>query len=265
MGSPLSLYIPRNSGWHRLHPLTKLSLVGFCIVLGTLLPGIWMTYALFASFILPLVIWAKIPIQFLNALLKAVLPFVISIFLVQGFFWPQGTPIFDIGPFSLKEEGVLFGIRTIGRLIIILSAFLILSFTARPDELMLSLGQQGVPQSISYIVLSALQIVPRFRAKANTIIDAQRSRGLETEGNLLIRVKTLGPLILPLLLGSIVDIEERAIALEVRAFGRQGPKTSLLVLEDTGFQRLIRLLLLLASLAIIAWRIYLWLAPRLAA
>ena len=102
----------------------------------------------------------------------------------------------------------------------------------------------------------------RDRAKANTILDAQRSRGLETEGNLFVRARALLPVIQPLLLGSIVDIEERAIALEVRAFGRQGPKTSLLVLHDTGGQRLLRVLLLLAALGVIVWRLYLALAPR---
>lgn len=130
---------------------------------------------------------------------------------------------------------------------------------------MLALIEKGVPHSISYVVLTALQVVPRFQAKANTILDAQRSRGLETEGNLLVRFRALLPLIQPLLLGSIVDIEERAIALEVRAFGRSGPKTSLLVLHDTALQRVVRVLLILASLAVVAWRVYLWLAPRLAA
>ena len=78
-------------------------------------------------------------------------------------------------------------------------------------------------------------------------------------------MKRLGlwPLWLVLLLGSIVDIEERAIALEVRAVGRQGPKTSLLVLHDSGGQRVLRLLLLLAALGVIVWRIYIALAPRL--
>lgn len=110
-----------------------------------------------------------------------------------------------------------------------------------------------------------MQIIPRFQHKANTILDAQRSRGLETEGSFLIRTRALLPLVFPLLLGSIVDIEERAIALEVRAFGRSGPKTSLLVLHDTNRQRLIRRLLILVSLGVIALRIYLWLAPRFAA
>ena len=262
MDSPYSLYIPRSSAVHRLHPLTKLALVGFCLVLGLLLPGVWMTYAVFILIILPLATLAHILPQFLSATIKAIAPLVISVFLVQGFFWPGGTPIFHLGPFSLKEEGVLFAARTVGRLLVILSSFLLLSFTARPDQLMVTLNHHGVPNSLSYIVLSTLQIVPQFRAKANAIVDAQRSRGLETEGNLIVRARTLGPLVLPLLLGSIVDIEERAIALEVRAFGRQGPKTSLLVLHDSGGQRVFRLLLLLAALGVIVWRLYVALAPR---
>jgi energy-coupling factor transport system permease protein len=147
----------------------------------------------------------------------------------------------------------------------IVGSFLLLTFTTRPDSLMLALSRHGVPNSITYIILSTMQIVPRFQAKANTILDAQRSRGLETEGSLLVRFRALLPLIQPLLLGSIVDIEERAIALEVRAFGRGGPKTSLLVLQDTNVQRVARWLLLLVSLAVVGWRAYVWLAPRFAA
>ena len=53
--------------------------------------------------------------------------------------------------------------------------------------------------------------------------------------------------------------------LQQRAFGRQGPKTSLLVLRDTPAQRVLRWLLLLGMLAVIGWRLYLAIAPRLAA
>ena len=265
MSKAFSLYVPRESGMHRLHPLTKLVLVIFCLVLGLFLPGVWLTYAAFALLLLPLAAWAGIVPQFLKAVFKTALPIVISLFLVQGLFWPNGTPIFTLGPLSLKQEGVAFATRSAGRFIMIVGSFLLLTFTTRPDGLMLALTQRGVPNSIAYVILATMQIVPRFQAKANTILDAQRSRGLETEGNLLVRLRALLPLIQPLLLGSIVDIEERAIALEVRAFGRGGPKTSLLVLHDTGGQRLLRWLLILAALAVIGWRLYLWLAPRLAA
>lgn len=261
--TPFSLYIARESGMHRLHPLTKLAIVGFCLMLGLFLPGVWLTFLAFALIIIPLAAWAGILPPFLRAVLKTALPIVISLFLVQGLFWPGGTPIFHLGPLSLKQEGVEFAVRSAGRFVMVISSFLLLTFTTRPDGLMLALSQRGVPNSIAYVMLATLQIVPRFQTKANTILDAQRSRGLETEGNLLVRLRALLPLIQPLLLGSIVDIEERAIALEVRAFGRGGPKTSLLVLRDTPTQRVVRWLLLLAALAVVGWRVYLWLAPRL--
>lgn len=265
MSTSFSLYIPRESGMHRLHPLTKLALVAFTLVLGLFLPGIWLTYVAFALVIVPLAAWAGVLPAFLRAVLKTALPVVISVFLVQGLFWPGGTPILHLGPLSLKEEGLLFAIRSAGRFITVVGSFLLLTFTTRPDGLMLALSQRGFPNSIAYVMLATMQIVPRFQAKANSILDAQRSRGLETEGNLLVRARALLPLIQPLLLGSIVDIEERAIALEVRAFGRQGPKTSLIVLRDTPAQRVLRWLLLVAALALIGWRIYLFLAPRLTA
>lgn len=47
----------------------------------------------------------------------------------------------------------------------------------------------------------------------NTIMDAQRSRGLETEGNLITRAKSFLPLISPVVMSSLINTRERAIAL----------------------------------------------------
>ncbi len=130
-----------------------------------------------------------------------------------------------------------------------------LSLATRPDRLMIALSQRGLPGSLTYIVLSTLQIVPRFQTRAQTILDAQRSRGLETGGNLLQRSKALLPLVVPLVLGSFIDIEERAIALEARGFSRQGKKTSFVQLEDSRSQRAIRLLVLLTGLVAVLTRL----------
>lgn len=259
------LYVVRQTGIHRLHPLTKLVYVLTCLLIGWLIPGIWSPYIVFLVGIVPVAIISKVLTQVVQSTIKASIPFAISLIIVQGLFWTGGTVVREFGPFSLKAEGVLFAIRGTGRIILAVSGFLLLNYTTRSDELMLALSQKGLPNSISYVVLSTLQIIPRFQRKANTILDAQRSRGLETEGSFLVRARALLPLVFPLLLGSIVDIEERAIALEVRAFGRIGPKTSLLTLHDTMLQRIVRWLLVLAALGVIGWRIYLWLAPRFAA
>jgi energy-coupling factor transport system permease protein len=112
-----------------------------------------------------------------------------------------------------------------------------------------------LPQQIAYIILTSLQIIPRFQSKAQTILDAQRSRGLETEGTLIHRLRMIVPLISPLIMSSIIELDERAIALEARAFSRTEPKTSLITLEDSRFQSALRWLLFMAMIGIIILRL----------
>lgn len=265
MSGRYGLYVERQTGIHRLHPLTKLVYVLACLLVGWLIPGAWSPYFVLLIGIVPVSLAGGVLPQVFRNTVKTVAPFALSLFIIQGLFWTGGTVVQQLGPFSLKAEGLWFAVRGTGRILVAVSGFLFLNYTTRSDELMLALSQKGLPNSISYVVLSTLQIVPRFQQKANTILDAQRSRGLETEGSFLVRTRALLPMVLPLLLGSIVDIDERAIALEVRAFGRQGPRTSLLTLRDTAGQRGARWLMALAVVVVIGWRLWLWLAPRFAA
>ncbi|MCI0575565.1 MAG: energy-coupling factor transporter transmembrane protein EcfT [Chloroflexi bacterium] len=255
MTTAVSLYVARDSGLHHLHPLTKVALATFCLVSGLVWPGLASAYLVFALLVLPLAAWGKIIKSLLPAAWRTVLPFAVSLFLIQGFLWTGGTPLLKVGPLSLKREGLLFATASTGRILLIVSTFLLLTLSTRPDALMIALTQRGVPKNIAYILLTTLQIVPRFQAKAATILDAQQARGLETKGNLWRRLKALLPLVQPLILGSLIDIEERAIALEARAFGRRGLKTNLLIIADSTAQLVIRWLLLAASLALLAIRL----------
>ena len=80
-------------------------------------------------------------------------------------------------------------------------------------------GKRGFSPRFGYIVTSVFQIIPQMMGTMNTIMDAQRSRGLETEGNLRTRGKAFLPLISPVVMSSLINTRERAIALEVRGFG----------------------------------------------
>ena len=128
--------------------------------------------------------------------------------------------------------------------------------STRPDQLMLALTNAGLPGSLAYIVLTAIQIFPRFQERAQVILEAQQARGLEINVNIFKRIRLLVPLLGPLVLSSIVDVEERAMALEARAFSRAGKKTSLLVLKDSGWQRTTRWCLVLLMIALIGFRVW---------
>lgn len=122
---------------------------------------------------------------------------------------------------------------------------------------MSDLTRRGVPGNLSYVITSTLQIIPQMQAKAATIIDAQRSRGLETKGNLINRTRALIPLVGPLVFGSLVEVEERAIAIEARAFTARIKKTSLRAIKDTNGERLGRWSMLFLIILAIGLRIWL--------
>jgi energy-coupling factor transport system permease protein len=254
-----SMYVARESGLHHLHPITKILLTLLFITMGLTLPGNWTGYFIVLFVIFPLSVWGKIFPNLLRTTWLVSLPFVISVVLIQSFFWGAGTPIFEFLIFSPKVEGALYAAISLGKIILVMSGFLLFSMSTRPDSLMIALKQAGMPSSIAYIIVTTLQIVPSFQRKANTILDAQRSRGLETEGNLYVRARAFIPIVLPLVLGSLVEVEERAIAIEARAFNSNKKETSLIEIPDTQLQKNFRVgilfLIIFYIIFGIAWRL----------
>ena len=92
-----------------------------------------------------------------------------------------------------------------------------------------------------------------------TITDAQRSRGMETEGSLGTRMKAFFPLISPVVMNSLISTRERAIALEVRGFSSSQKKTFLTDIRKTKADHNFKLVLAAVAVLTIAGRVWLWL------
>jgi len=141
------------------------------------------------------------------------------------------------------------------RIFVMVSAFTVFLLTTHPSELMTDLTRRGLPSQFAYVIISTLQIIPQMQAKAQTIIAAQRSRGLDTESTFFKRAGALVPLVGPLVFGSLVEVEERAIAIEARGFTSKKVKTSLHEIADTNFDQALRWALVLLVIISIALKI----------
>jgi energy-coupling factor transport system permease protein len=251
-----SIYSPGDSPLHRLHPLTKLAAAGLILATTYLVPGALTPLALFCV-IMALAAVGGVARSILITVVKVLLPVVLSLVLIQGILFPPAgaTPLpWSIGPIRLTYEGLLFAYLISARLLVLSTAVLLTLRTTHPADLVFALTERGLPRSIGYILLVSLQIVPDMTARATAILEAQRSRGLETQRGLS-KARAIVPLLGPLVVGALVDVEERAMALESRAYTAPGPKTSLRELVDTPSQRIARWLMLLGMAALIAWRI----------
>ncbi|MGE5141445.1 MAG: energy-coupling factor transporter transmembrane component T family protein [Rudaea sp.] len=246
-----TFFLGRASGLHALHPLTKLTLAAAVVWVGFLAHSPLVPLGLFAFVIVPFAAFGRIAGSLLRVTLAILILLGLSLVIVQGLFYPGATRVLlPLGPFALKEEGLVFAFGTLSRIMLLTGAGLLLLFSTHPGDLMLALTQRGLPSSLAYIVVTALQLIPQMQARAAAIVDAQRSRGLETDGSLLLRLRGVIPLLGPLVIGAIADVDERAMALEARAFARPGPKTSYKWLADTRAQRLARYSLLIAALVL---------------
>jgi energy-coupling factor transport system permease protein len=250
----LSIYTTTTSPLHRLHPLTKLTGALQLILLAYIVN--WPLAPVVAfGLLLACAQVGGVASRLLRTVVQLILPVTLSLFLIQGLlFPPTGATPLPIGPITLTREGLLFAYLIAARLAVLSSTILLVLLTTHPSDLVFALTERGLPRSIGYILLVSLQIVPDMTARATAILEVQRSRGLETEGGLR-RARAIVPLIGPLVVGALVDVEERAMAIESRAYTALGPKTSLRVLNDTRSQQIARTIMLLMIAGLIIWRI----------
>jgi energy-coupling factor transport system permease protein len=257
MHERLSFYIDRDSPLHRLNPLTKLTVALGLMVISFASPYYWTPHLLLLLGVIPLSLLGRVGREYFNAAVRLILPAVGFLFIMQALFQPiAGREIFRLWFLHPTVESAFFALGNAGRIALMVSTFTLLLLTTHPSELMSDLTRRGLPPQFAYVIISTLQIIPQMQAKARTIIDAQRSRGLDTQTSFARRVGALAPLVGPLVFGSLVEVEERAIAIEARGFTSPRPKTSLRVIGDTTLDRILRwgmILLILLALAARIW------------
>jgi energy-coupling factor transport system permease protein len=254
----LSLYAEGESLLHRAHPLTKGALTLSAIALAFTFPSApWVLGEAVA--LLVLIAVAGVLRRLLAVAVVILVPITLLLLAVQGFANPANrTVVFAVGPIVYYREGLSFAALAALRITCLVGATFLFSFTTKPADITEALLQRGLSPRMGYVLLSALQIIPQTLETAGRIQDAQRARGLETEGSIVRRARAYLPLMLPLVLSSLVATQERAMALEVRGFGLPVKRVSRYVFADSLAQRLLRRLLLLAVPVAIVLRIVGW-------
>ena len=118
------------------------------------------------------------------------------------------------------------------RFLVLVESFSIFFLTTSPDHLSLALEQSRVPYEFTFAFTTAIRFVPVLAEEAQTIMDAQKARGLELErGNFLKRVRNYIPILIPLIVSAIRRSLELAEAMESRAWGSTPKRTNLYVLR----------------------------------
>lgn len=182
----------------------------------------------------------------------ATIPLVASILLVNTFFYPGATDVlFRLGPVAATGTGSAAALQATLRVVAFALSVSVLSLTTSTDDLLSDLERRGLGRRAVYVIGAAIGLVPRMLERAGEIADAQRARGLDTQGSPWRRIRGVLPLAGPMISGALSEVEERTLALEARAFAAPMRRTVIRRLPDRPVERLLRWGIAIGSGAVI--------------
>ena len=232
---------------HNLDPRMKFAYVCVVFVAAILFGGILPLLTLFLMAI-PFVLLAGVQKEWLRSLRGAA-------FLATFIFIVNIASSFFTSGYVLTAANVETAAAMTLRFIVLVESFSVFFLTTSPDHLGLALEQSRVPYEFAFAFTTAVRFVPVLAEEAQTIMDAQKARGLELEkGNFLKRIRNYVPVLIPLIVSAIRRSLELAEAMESRAWGATKNRTNLYALKlSRGDFALLAINVALLAVAIFVW------------
>lgn len=240
---PAFRYIHLDTPIHRLHPLVKLAYVSLTLVL--------VMYPIKENDMPILLIWlgfsamlwavARIDLRRFTALLKLLTGTFIFLILIQGLTYRGGnTPLIVLGHLKLWEadlgvitkEGVWFGLVLCVRILVATSSLPLFVMTTPTSAIMTAMGKLRIPQTVTFMFVSALSFTTLIFEMWSSIVDAQKLRAFDIDSmNFVQRAfKAYVPIITPLILLLFRKANDFQIAMETKGFGAPIEPTEIEVL-----------------------------------
>ena len=218
-------YVPLDTPLHRADPFLKLVVFLGLVLLAALGGPIGQGIVLAAVFVFAYL--AKMSAKELGGTLKDILPFLLTILLMNGLFFPGEHVLWKRWIFCVSEEGLRqgFSILIVMAELVMLSAVLRrtttpLQLTDAVVKLLSPLRYLGVDVNEIGLLLSlAIQFIPVLQEESRVIVRAQQARGAKvTKGRLTDRARAVVPMVIPIFLSAFRRGDELAQAMESRGF-----------------------------------------------
>lgn len=218
-------YYPANSLIHRLDPRVKL--LGTIVFVVTVffvndLVGLILATAALAA----VIGLSKVPLKYMLKGLKAI--FILMLFTVLlNIFLTPGTELVRFGIFKVTKEGLVLAGKTAIRLIYLIVGSTIMTLTTTPNHLTDGLEKALGPlkkihfpvHELAMTMSIALRFIPILMEETDKIMKAQQARCADFEsGNLIQRIKSLIPILVPLFISAIRRANDLAMAMEARCY-----------------------------------------------
>ena len=222
----LGQYFPGKSPVHRLDPRTKLILLVVYIV-ALFAAKNWISYGICFAFLAVSIAVSTIPVKSIVKGMKPLVFILIFTGILNLFFTEGETVLVKVWVITVTLEGLIRAIFMVARILMLITATFLLTYTTSPisltdglEALLSPLKKIKVPvHELSMMMCIALRFIPTLIEETDKIMSAQKARGADFEtGNLMQRVKALVPILVPLFISAFRRADELATAMECRCY-----------------------------------------------
>lgn len=221
----LGQYYPGYSAIHKLDSRTKI-LGTFLYIIEVFLVNSFAGFGIVILALAAIIGISRVPVKFIFKGLKAVMFIIMLTFCINLFVF-DGTVLWQWKFLTITYEGVYKSFFMALRLILLIIGTSMLTLTTKPmeltdglEKLLKPFEKLGLPShEIALMMTIALRFIPTLLEETDKIMKAQQARGADFEsGNLLQRVKSMIPILIPLFVGSFRIAQDLALAMEARCY-----------------------------------------------
>ena len=228
MGAKMTLgqFLPGDSPVHRLDPRTKILLMVAYIVL-VFLVGRLPVFLLPAAFVVGVVLLARVPLRYLGSSVRPIRWLLVFMFIINLFFTQGRTVLVEWWIFRITQESLRQAVFITLRLLLLVMGTSLLTLTTSPivltdglERLLKPLAVFRFPaHELAMMMTIALRFIPLLMEEVERIQKAQMARGADfTSGNLIVRARSMIPILVPLFVSAFRRADELAMAMESRCY-----------------------------------------------
>lgn len=237
---------------HRAHPFTSGAVALALVALALVLPTAGDTIVLYAITIALAV--ATGAGSGVRRGLLVVAPIWVLLFVLQGMLGEAPRIAAPWGG-TLSQPGLAWSLSQGSRLAVIATASLGFASVFNPERFLQAAIACGWPFGAAFLLVSTFDAADRLAAQARQLREAQRTRGVRVTGSIGHRIRALPALVFPLLLASLTEADDRALALETRGLMLRGRRAAIDPPSDRTIDGAVRWVALATVIVAIAWRI----------
>lgn len=242
----------------KINPGSKLWLALGLILANILFKNLYLSLAILAVSIIMII--KEKQFTLFKVVLVTMIVLFISMYALHGNIAPvidkaNDPVLFRVFGIRYYAKGFAFATRYYMRVAPLLASLFLLFITMDMADLAVVMCKVGIPYRFVFTFIDSFQVITLLGKDMEQIKDAQRARGLNTEGNLIQRFKAFIPIMIPVVANSVVKVQDLAIAMDTKGFNSKCKKTVYREIEKTPLDAVVKAVGILLAVTAVMYKL----------